>query len=88
MIKLFQPTLTEERRKEYVKRAHQLAETARVSIRNVRREAVDHLKKLGKDHVSEDQIKDGEADIQETTNKFISLVDKHISAKEKEILTV
>lgn len=87
-VKLFQPPLTEERRKEFVKKAHTIAETARVSIRNIRRESVDHIKKLSKEHVSEDQIKDGERDVQDLTNKFITLVDKHLAAKEKEIMTV
>ena len=87
-VKLFQPPLTEERRKEFVKKAHGIAETARVSIRNIRRDSVEHVKKLSKDHVSEDQIKDGEKDIQDLTNKYISDVDKHLAAKEKEIMTV
>ncbi|MCS6918034.1 MAG: ribosome recycling factor [Chitinophagales bacterium] len=88
VIKLFQPPLTEERRREHVKRAHHIAETARISIRNIRREAIEQLKKLEKEHVSEDDIKKGEKDIQELTNKYIALVDKHLQAKEKEIMTV
>lgn len=88
VVKLYQPPLTEERRKEFVKKAHSIAETARVSVRNIRREAVDHIKKLGKEHVSEDQIKDAESDMQNLTNKFIGLVDKHVGVKEKEIMTV
>lgn len=87
-VKLYQPPLTEERRKEFVKKANAVAETARVSIRNIRREAVDQIKKLSKEHVSEDQIKDAEADMQTITNKFISQVDKHVELKEKEIMTV
>ena len=87
-IKLFQPPLTEERRKEYVKKAHGIAETARVSIRNIRRDSHEHIKKLTKEHVSEDQVKDGERDLQDLTNKYISIVDKHVDAKEKEIMTV
>ncbi|MCS6990508.1 MAG: ribosome recycling factor [Chitinophagales bacterium] len=88
VIKLFQPPLTEERRREYVKRAHHIAETARISIRNIRRDAIEQLKKLEKEHVSEDDIKKGEKDIQELTNKYIAVVDKHLQAKEKEIMTV
>lgn len=88
IVKLYQPPLTEERRKEFVKKAHHLAETARVSIRNIRRDAVDHIKRLGKEHVSEDQIKDGESDMQNLTNKFIGIIDKHLEVKEKEIMTV
>lgn len=88
VIKLFQPPLTEERRREHVKRAHHIAETARISIRNIRRDALEQLKKLEKEHVSEDDIKKGEKEIQEQTNKYIAMVDKHLQAKEKEIMTV
>jgi len=88
VVKLYQPPLTEERRKEFVKKAHGVAETARVSIRSIRRDSVDHIKRLGKEHVSEDQIKDGERDMQDLTNKYIVAVDKHLAAKEKEIMTV
>ena len=88
VIKLYQPPLTEERRKEYVKKAHVIAETARISIRSIRRDSHEHIKKLTKEHVSEDQVKDGERDLQDLTNKYISIVDKHVEAKEKEIMTV
>ena len=88
MVKLYQPPLTEERRKEFVKKAHHIAETARVSVRNIRRDALDQIQKLVKEHVFEDQIKDGEADLQNVTNKYIGLVDKHVEVKEKEIMTV
>ena len=88
VIKLYQPPLTEERRKEYVKKAHGMAETARVSIRSIRRDSHEHIKKLTKEHVSEDQVKDGERDLQDLTNKYIAIVDKHVEAKEKEIMTV
>jgi ribosome recycling factor len=71
-----------------VKKAHTVAETARVSVRNIRREAVDQIKKLGKEHISEDQIKDAEADMQNLTHKLIAQVDKHLEVKEKEIMTV
>lgn len=87
-VKLFMPPLTEERRKDFVKKAHNLAELARVGIRNIRREANDHIKKLKSDHVSEDDIKNAEGKIQELTNQFIALIDKHVAAKEKEIMTV
>jgi ribosome recycling factor len=88
VVKLYQPPLTEERRKEYVKKAHGIAETTRVSIRGIRRDALEQIKKLTKDHVSEDQVKDGEQDLQDLTNKYITTVDKHLAAKEKEIMTV
>ena len=88
MIRLSSPPLTEERRKEFVKKAKDMAEHSRVAIRNIRREANEHIKKLDKQHVSEDALKQAETKIQEMTNKFISLVDKHAEAKEKEIMTV
>jgi ribosome recycling factor len=87
-VKLYQPPLTEERRKEFVKKAHAVAESTRVSVRNIRREAVDQIKKLGKENISEDQIKDAEADMQNITNKFIAQIDKHLEVKEREIMTV
>jgi ribosome recycling factor len=88
IVKLYQPPLTEERRKEFVKKAHAVAESTRVSVRNIRREAVDQIKKLGKENISEDQIKDAEADMQNITNKFIAQIDKHLEVKEREIMTV
>jgi ribosome recycling factor len=88
IIRLFLPPLTEERRREFVKRAQGEGENAKVSIRNIRRDAMEQIKKLQKNGLSEDVCKDAEAEVQETTDKFIVLVDKHLSAKEKEIMTV
>lgn len=88
MIRLFMPPLTEERRKELVKRAHGEGENSRVAIRNIRRDAMEQVKKLQKNGLSEDVCKDAEKNIQELTDKFISLVDKHLATKEKEIMTV
>jgi ribosome recycling factor len=88
IIRLFLPPLTEERRKELVKRAQGEGENAKVSIRNIRRDAIESIKKLQKNGLSEDVAKDAEADIQQLTNKFISLVEKHLAAKEKEIMIV
>jgi len=88
VIKLYMPPLTEERRKEFVKKAHALAENAKVSVRNVRRDSMEHIKKLKSANVSEDEVKNGEKKLQDMTDSFISLVDKHIAAKEKEIMTV
>lgn len=88
IIRLIMPPLTEERRKDFVKKAHTLAEAARVSIRNIRRETNEHIRKLSKDNVSEDDIKGGEAKSQDLTNKYTELIDKHLAAKEKEIMTV
>jgi len=88
MIRLFMPPLTEERRKELVKRSHAEGEHSKVAIRNIRRDAMEQIKKLQKNGLSEDVCKDAEKGIQEMTDKFISLVDKHLAAKEKEIMTV
>jgi ribosome recycling factor len=87
-IRLFMPPLTEERRKEFVKKANAEGEHSKVSIRNIRREAIEQIKKLQKEGLSEDITKDAEKSIQETTDKFISLVEKHLSSKEKEIMSV
>jgi ribosome recycling factor len=88
MIRLFMPPLTEERRKELVKRSHNEGEQSKVAIRNIRRDAMEQIKKLQKNGLSEDVCKDAEKNIQEMTDRFISLVDKHLAAKEKEIMTV
>ena len=88
IIRLFLPPLTEERRKELVKRANGEGEHSKVAIRNIRREAIEQIKKLQKDGLSEDEAKDAEKEIQELTDKFISLVDKHLARKEKEIMAV
>ena len=88
MIRLFMPPLTEERRKELVKRSHVEGEQSRVSIRSIRRDSMEHIKKLQKNGVSEDACKDTEKEVQDITDKFIALVDKHLTAKEKEIMTV
>lgn len=87
-IRLFLPPLTEERRKELFKKANGEGEHSKVAIRNIRRDAIEDIKKLQKDGLSEDAAKDAEASIQELTNKFILLVDKHLAAKEKEMMTV
>ncbi|MEO6731489.1 MAG: ribosome recycling factor [Ferruginibacter sp.] len=88
-IRLFLPPLTEERRRELVKRCNAEGEQGKVSIRNIRREAIEQVKKLQKDaEISEDLAKNAEAEIQELTNRFISLVEKHLETKEKEIMAV
>jgi ribosome recycling factor len=88
VIRLFLPPLTEERRKEMVKRCNGEGEHAKVAIRNIRRENIEAIKKLQKDGLSEDICKDAEKDVQDTTDKFIVLVEKHLAAKEKEIMAV
>ena len=87
-IRLFLPPLTEERRRELFKKAAGEGEHAKVSIRNIRRDAIEEVKKLQKDGLSEDSAKDAEKDIQETTDKFIALVDKHLATKEKEMMAI
>lgn len=88
MIRLFMPPLTEERRRDLVKRSHTEGEHSKVAIRNIRRDAMEHIKKLQKNGLSEDVCKDAEKNVQEMTDKYIILVDKHLAAKEKEIMTV
>jgi ribosome recycling factor len=80
------PPLTEERRRDLAKKAKSEAESAKISIRNARKEANDELKKL--DSISEDIIKDSENLIQNLTNEFSSKVDDSYSTKEAEIMTV
>jgi ribosome recycling factor len=88
LIRIFLPPLTEERRKELVKRCHGEGEHSKVAVRNIRRDAIEGIKKLQKNGLSEDAAKDAEADVQQVTDKFISIIDKHLSSKEKEIMSV
>lgn len=88
IIRLFLPPLTEERRREFVKRSNLEGEQAKIAIRNIRRDAIEQIKKSQKDGLSEDAAKDGEAGIQDVTNSFISLIEKHLATKEKEIMAV
>lgn len=88
IIRLFLPPLTEERRKELVKKCNGEGEHSKVAIRNIRRDSIESIKKLQKDGLSEDAGKDAEKDIQDTTDKYIALVEKHLAAKEKEIMAV
>ena len=88
VIRLVFPELTEERRKELVKDVKKKGEAAKVAVRNIRRDANDAFKKLTKQDVSEDEIKELEDQIQKLTDKYIKEVDKAIENKSKEILTV
>ena len=88
IIRLFLPPLTEERRRELVKRCFGEGENAKVAVRNIRRDAIESIKKLQKNGLSEDAAKDAEAEAQEITNRYIALVDKHLAYKEKEIMAV
>lgn len=83
------PMLTEERRKEIVKTCKKFAEDSRIAIRNLRRDYNETLKKVEKDeHLSEDERKRGEAEIQKVTDRFIKNVDEMTEAKEKEVMSV
>lgn len=82
------PPLTEERRKTLVKQAKAEGEHAKIAIRNARKDGNDTAKKLSKDGVSEDMIKDTEAQIQKLTDSYVEKIDKLIELKEKDILTI
>jgi len=91
IIRLTIPPLTEERRHQIVKHAKKLAEDARVAIRNIRRDVNDEIKKKSKDknaHVSEDETKKLQDEIQKTTDNHIKKIDELLAHKEKEILTI
>lgn len=88
IIRLFLPPLTEERRKELVKKCQAEGEHSKIAVRNIRRDAIENIKKMQKSGLSEDAAKDSEADVQQVTDKFISLIDKHLASKEKEIMAV
>ncbi len=89
VIRLVFPELTEERRKELAKDIKKKGEASKVAIRNIRRDANDALKKLGKsEDVSEDEIKELEGKVQKMTDKYIADIDKAVEEKTKEILTV
>lgn len=89
VIRLITPPLTEETRKDMIKVARGEAEHARVAIRNVRRDANNHLKALLKDKkVSEDEERSAQDDVQKLTDKFIADVDAHLKKKEQDLLAV
>ena len=88
VIRLVFPELTEERRKDLVKDVRKKGETAKVAVRNIRRDANDYLKKLSKQDVSEDEIKDLEDEVQKETDRRVKDIDKAVEEKSKEIMTV
>src|SRR6476660_1270950 len=89
VIRLRLPELNQDRRKELAKIAHKYAEAARVAVRHVRRDGLDVLKKLEKDHqISEDDGKRSAEQVQKVCDEMITEVEKTLAAKEKEILTV
>ena len=88
IIRINVPPLTEERRRDLVKKAKAEAETGKVAIRNIRNDANEKIRKLKADGVSEDEMKVGEAEVQKLTHSYIIKVDKHLEVKEKDIMTV
>lgn len=88
IIRITVPPLTEERRKELVKRTRAEGEHAKVTVRNLRRDALEHVKKEIKKGLPEDLQKEAELKIQHSTDAFIAKVDKHLEVKEREIMTV
>jgi ribosome recycling factor len=88
IIRIFLPPLTEERRREIVKRVQGEGEHSKVAIRNIRRDTIEQVKKMQKNGLSEDTAADAEKEIQDLTNKFIALVEKTLAAKEKEVMSV
>lgn len=88
LIRLFMPPLTEERRKELVKKVNAEGEHAKITIRNIRRDGIESIKKMQKDGLSEDEAKSNETKIQGNTDTSISSIDNVLKEKEKEIMTV
>ena len=89
VIRISIPALTEERRKELIKVVRHEAEDARIAVRNIRRDANDHLKKLLKDHaVAEDDERHAQVDVQKLTDRYIAEIDKVLAAKEVDLMAV
>ena len=89
LIRVPMPALTEERRRDLIKVVRHEAESARVAVRNVRRDAIEHLKKLLKDHkVAEDDERRAQEDVQKLTDRFVAEIDRLLTVKEQEIMTV
>ena len=88
VIRLVVPPLTEERRKDLVKKVKEEAERGRITVRNIRKDANTKIQKLKGDGVSDDEIKTGEGEVQKLTDAYIIKVDKHAEAKEKDVMTV
>lgn len=89
IIRIVLPELSEERRHEFVKVVHKMAENGRVAVRHVRRDAIEHLKKESKEGtITEDELKHGEKEVQKLTDQYIGKIESHLTHKEKEIMTV
>ena len=88
-IRIVLPELSQERRQEFVKVVHKMAENGRVAVRHVRRDAIEHLKKESKDgKISEDDLEHAEKEVQKLTDQYVAKIDAHLAHKEKEIMTV
>ena len=87
-IRLGIPPLTEDRRKQLAKQSKAECEDAKISVRNARRDAIEHFKKMQKEGLPEDEEKDAEASVQKIHDKYIKRIDDMYAAKEKEIMTV
>ena len=89
LIRVPMPPLTEERRRDLIKVVRHEAETARVAVRNIRRDANEHLKKLLRDHaVAEDDERRAQDDVQKLTDRFIAEIDKVLAAKEADLMAI
>jgi ribosome recycling factor len=88
LIRIFLPPLTEERRRELVKRCQAEGENSKIAIRNIRRDAIENIKRIQKNGLSEDAAKDAEGEVQQVTDRYTLIVEKHLTAKEKEIMSV
>ena len=89
VIRLVFPQLTEERRKDLIKQVKKYAEEAKVALRNIRRDGMDYVKKLKKNsEITEDDLKDGEKEVQKITDGFIDEIEDIAAAKEKEIMEI
>lgn len=83
------PPLNDERRRDLVKTVKHMAEEGRVAVRNIRRDANDELKEMQKESlISEDELRNGEADVKKVTDEFISMVDQRVKSKEEDIMAV
>ena len=89
LIRIPMPALTEERRRELTKVVHKDAENARIAVRNIRRDANEHLKKLLRDHaVAEDDERHAQADVQKLTDRFIAEIDRVLAVKEADLMAI
>lgn len=88
LIRIMVPPLTEERRRDLTKTAKSMGEDAKIAIRNIRKEAIENIKKLQKNGLPEDEAKTGETKVQNVTDSNVNKIDSHITQKEKEIMTV